>query len=147
MAQDGEDDLGAGGGQGLDVVQLVVAAFLQRHDAAGGVGGVDLGAGAGGGREGPRAGGVVVRAGGGQGLAGALDLAVLVDRGDGAGAAGVSDSLPGGGLARPVLQPVRGRFLPLGDGGFFLADPAGEHRDRAAGLVVPRRARRAPPGQ
>ena len=42
VADDGEDDLGSGGGEGLDVVQLVEAAFLQRHDAAGGVGGVDL---------------------------------------------------------------------------------------------------------
>jgi hypothetical protein len=56
VAGDGEDDLGSGGGEGLDVEQLVEAAFFQGHDVAGRVGGADPG---------PR-----VRAGRGGGLCG-----------------------------------------------------------------------------
>jgi hypothetical protein len=42
VGADGDDDLPPCG-QGLQVVQLVEAAFLQRHDPAGQVGGVRLG--------------------------------------------------------------------------------------------------------
>src|SRR6185437_8627597 len=126
VAGDGEDDLGPGGGQGLDVVQLVEAAFLQRHDLAGRVGGADPGPGAGGGGGGLPAGGLPGRAGLVQGLPGVLDLVVLVDAGDGAGA---GDLLPGGDLAGAGLQPVRCGLLPAGDGGFLPHDPGGQLRD------------------
>ncbi len=126
MAHDGEDDLGAGGGQGLDVEQLAEAAFLQRHDLAGGVGGVHLRVRVAGRRGGLPAGLVQRRAGLGQGRAGAFDLAALVDAGDRAGAA---DALPGGGLAGAVLQAVRGRLLPFADRGFLLPGPVGELGD------------------
>ncbi len=147
VARYGEDDLGSRGGQGLDVVQLVVAAFLQRHDAAGGVGGVDfLRPGRRPARRRPAG-----RRRSPRGLWPGTCRARLTSRSSPMRGTGrVPGTLPGGGPAGAVLQPGGGRCLPSGEGGFLLLHPGGELRDPGLELLLalaPPAGPRAPRGR